>query len=153
MIQQESETVVTKSTVVRQDVSSAFRLWTEQIDGWWPAGHSMSGDPRTTVIIEGKVNGRFYERTSDGVEYEWGRVVVWEPPHSLAHTWYLGSGRELPTRVDVRFTATGENETRITIEHRGPKFIGELWWRNKERYSAAWDKVLPAFTAVCQQRK
>ena len=151
MIDRDSENVVTKSIVVGQDVERAFGVWTERIDAWWPVGHSISGDRRTMVLIEGKVGGRFYERTSDGVEYEWGRVLVWEPPYYLAYTWYLGSSQEQPTRVDVRFVSLGGNMTRVEIEHRGPELIGELWWLNKSRYSTAWDKVLTEYEAVCHQ--
>jgi uncharacterized protein YndB with AHSA1/START domain len=140
---------VTRSIVIQRDIQGAFRIWTEQIHAWWPAGHSLSGDPQTTVLIEGRVGGRFYERTSQGIEYEWGRILVWEPPNALAYTWYLGSGQELPTRVDVRFSDLGQGGTRIDIEHRGPELIGELWWANKAQYGAAWEKVLPAYGSFC----
>lgn len=137
-----SENVVTKSIIVAQDAARAFQLWTEQIRVWWPASHSLSGDPTTQVFIEGKVGGRFYERASNGVEYDWGAVQVWEPPYSLAFTWYLGSSQELPTRVEVRFVALDGNTTRIELEHRGSKLIGELWG---SIFSAAWDTVLGKF--------
>lgn len=139
-----------KSIVVERDVAGAFRVWTEQIKAWWPAGHSISGDPKTQVFIEGKVGGRFYERTPSGVEHDWGSVIVWEPPFHLAYSWYLGSGQEQPTRVDVRFVALGEARTLVEIEHRGPELIGELWWLNNSRYSAAWDKVLPEYANACR---
>ena len=82
----DSENSVKKSIIVKQAVDRTFRLWTEQIRVWWPAGHSLSGDPQTQVFIEGRVGGRFYERASDGVEYVWGTVEVWEPPARLAFT-------------------------------------------------------------------
>lgn len=151
MIDRDSKDAITKSIVVEQDVARAFRVWTERISAWWPMGHSVSGDPRTQVFIEGKAGGRFYERTSDGVEYDWGRVVVWEPPYYLAYNWYLGSSEEQPTRVDVRFVPLDENMTRVEIEHRGPQLIGELWWLNQTRYSTAWDNVLLEYVAVCRQ--
>ena len=142
------ENVVRKSITVGCDVRNAFRVWTEQINVWWPAGHSISGDSKTQVIIESNVGGRLYERTPDGKEHDWGRVLIWEPPHHLALQWYLGSNREMPTQVDVQFVALGQNRTRVDIEHRGPELIGELWWRNKSRYDAAWDKVLPAYATA-----
>ena len=149
MTHHDSKNVVTKSIIVKRDAVGAFRVWTEQIKVWWPAGHSISGDPRTQVFIESKVGGRFYERASDGAEYDWGRVIIWEPPHYLAYTWYLGSGRKIPTRVDVNFVSIDSNQTRVEIEHRGPELIGELWWRNKSRYNLAWDNVLSKYAATC----
>jgi uncharacterized protein YndB with AHSA1/START domain len=141
----DSENAVTKSIAVELDVAKAFRLWTEQIRVWWPVSHSLSGDPGTKVFIEGKVGGRFYERASDGVEYDWGEVDVWDPPDRLAFTWYLGSNRDRPTRVEVHFVAMDETRTRVEITHRGPELIGELWGQRKLAYSAAWDSVLSQF--------
>lgn len=144
------QAIVSRSITIARSVADAFRLWTEQIHTWWPAGHSRSGDPATRVYLEGKISGRFYERTSQGVEHDWGQVIFWEPPHRLAYTWYLGSSPAQPTRVDVRFLSLGPTQTRIEIEHRGPELIGELWWRNQVRYGAAWDVVLPTYGLHCQ---
>lgn len=138
------ENVITKSIVVEQGLERTFRVWTEQIRQWWPAGHSISGDPATQVFIEGRVGGRFYERASDGVEYNWGRVTAWEPPQRLAYTWYLGSSRELPTQVTVQFIPIAETQTRVEVEHRGPELVGELWWATQGRFRTAWDSVLAA---------
>lgn len=143
---QPNEDVVTKSLTVNVAVAQAFRVWTEQIRLWWPPSHSLSGDPETELFIEGKLGGRFYERTSDGTEYDWGEVVLWQPPHCLAHTWYLGSGPTMPTRVEVTFTALSEQRTRIEIEHRGVDLIGELWWQRVAIFNAAWgEAVLPRY--------
>src|SRR3954452_6295238 len=94
---------VVKTIVVRCAVSTAFRVWTEQIDTWWPKGHSRSGDPQTTVLLERHVGGRLLERTPAGVEHEWGRVTAWEPPRHFACSWYLGGGPHQPTQVEVYF--------------------------------------------------
>jgi len=145
MNKQDSADAVVKSIIVERDIEAAFRVWTEQIHLWWPAGHSRSGDPKTQVLMEGKVGGRFYERTSNGDEYEWGAVDVWEPPHFLAFRWYLGSSQELPTRVDVQFVPLSENRTRIELAHRGPELIGERWWAIMGIFHTAWDSVLSKF--------
>ena len=145
MINHDSEKAVTKSIIVAQAVEPTFRVWTEQINRWWPRTHSMSGDPETQIFIEGKVEGRFYERASNGVEYDWGAVQVWEPPSHLVFTWHLGSSRELPTRVEVHFISLAENKTRVELEHRGPELIGELWQSRVAIFSASWDSVLSKF--------
>ncbi len=142
-----SEQVVTKTMVVEREAAGAFRVWTEEIRRWWPPGHSLSGDPHTQVFMEGQVGGRFFERTSSGVELEWGRVQVWEPPQRLVFTWYLGSTPQLPTRVEVNFIPLGERTTRVELTHRGPEWVGELWWSRKERFNTAWDSVLAGWVA------
>ncbi len=150
MNNQNSENVVRKSVTVGRDVQSAFKVWTEHIGAWWPVGHSISGDPKTEVFIEGTVGGRFFERTPDGVEHDWGKVTVWEPPHRLVFSWYLGSGQQLPTQVNVYFVPLSDNKTRVEVEHRGPELIGELWWLNIAKYNAAWEKILVLFDAGCK---
>ena len=153
MINSDSENSVRKSILIAQNIERTFQLWTEQIRAWWPASHSMSGDPKTQVFIEAKVGGRFYERASNGVEYDWGAVELWEPPYRLTFTWYLGTTPELPTRVVVQFVPLEANKTRIEIEHRGPELIGKLWPQREGIFSAAWENVLSKFAAflLCQE--
>jgi uncharacterized protein YndB with AHSA1/START domain len=144
--------VVRRMIVVRCSQATAFEVFTAQLDRWWPKGHSRSGDPGTTVLLEQRVGGRLYERTPDGSELEWGRVLMWDPPHRLAYSWYLGSGADRPSRVDAAFIAQGDGETRVEIEHRGPELIGELWLRNSAIYDAGWAHVLEAYRDVCAAR-
>lgn len=137
--------VITKSIIIRRDIEAAFRVWTSQINVWWPKGHSISSNPKTQVFIEGKVGGRFYERTPDGREYIWGKVTVWDPPHRLVYHWYLGSSIERPTEVDIQFTAQAEAITRVDVKHHGPELAGDLWWERCSSYEAAWDHLLPSY--------
>jgi uncharacterized protein YndB with AHSA1/START domain len=141
---------VRKTILVRCAIHVAFRIWTEQIDRWWPKGHSRSGNLSTTVFLEPRIGGRLYERTPDGIEYSWGEVLAWEPPRHLAYHWYLGSGDDRPTRVDVWFSISPEGHTLVDIAHRGPELIGELWARTNARFAVAWDHVLAAYIAGCQ---
>jgi uncharacterized protein YndB with AHSA1/START domain len=145
----ESPEVVHKTILVRCPIEVAFRVWTEQIDRWWPKGHSRSGDPDTVVFLERQIGGRLYERTMDGVEYTWGQVLIWDPPRHLAYSWYLGSSAEQPTRVDVQFSSTTEGFTRLDVTHRGPELIGELWARTNARFAAAWEHVLASYRTAC----
>lgn len=139
------ETVVHKSVTVKRNMADAFRIWTEQIHLWWPAGHSRSGDPQTRIVIDGQVGGRFYEQASSGEEFDFGSVIVWEPPHRLEFTWFLGSSPEMPTRVHIQFTPLSTNETLVEVNHRGPELIGELWWQRVKIFNGSWEKILAAF--------
>ncbi len=140
--------VVSRAIVVAGRPEAAFHNWTARMDSWWPKGHSMSGNPATTVYCEGDLGGRIYEITPDGVEMVWGRIIAWSPPGHYAFDWYLGSGPEQPTRVDVTFTADGDGQTRVRVEHRGPELIGPLWQQNSPRYDRAWEHILETFGRV-----
>jgi uncharacterized protein YndB with AHSA1/START domain len=144
-----SPDAVHKTILVRCPIEVAFRVWTEQIDRWWPKGHSRSSNRNTTVYLERRVGGRLYERTPDGVEYTWGEVLVWEPPQYLAYSWYLGSSTERPTHVDVQFSAHTEGYTQVAIIHRGPELIGELWTHTNAQFAVAWGHVLATYTTAC----
>ena len=69
----------------------AFMVWTERIATWWPADHTASGEPNQQVVLEGRIGGRIFERTTAGDVHEWGEVIAWEPPHRLV---YLCAGTE-----------------------------------------------------------
>ena len=140
---------IQKSIIVRCDLEQAFRVWTEQIDVWWPKGHSRSGDPRTTVLLERRLGGRLYEQTPMGVEHTWGHVIAWNSPRHFVMHWYLGSSPDQPTRVEVHFSALANGDTRVDLLHQGPELIGELWGRTKAVFITAWAHVLTAYGAAC----
>ena len=124
----------------------AFSVWTYRIDTWWPSDHTVSGKAELVVLQSG-VGGRIFERTSDGVEHDWGEVTLWNPPTQLAYLWHLGADRTAATEVEVRFVAQGTATTRIEIEHRGWEQLGEAadQWRDRNR--VGWDTLLPHFVA------
>jgi hypothetical protein len=121
----------------------AFAVWTTRIAMWWPPDHTMSGDPET-VVIEGRVGGRIYERARDGAEHDWGVVTSWDPPRALTFTWHLGRAATDSTEVAVRFVGNDATHTRVDIEHRG-------WERLaadpsvRERTRANWSYVVSHF--------
>ncbi|MDT5292711.1 MAG: hypothetical protein QOF88_7600, partial [Mycobacterium sp.] len=68
----------------------AFDVWTTRIAGWWPKGHSTSGDPGASVVLEPREGGRIFERLTDGTEIDWGVITQWDPPRRLGYTWHIG---------------------------------------------------------------
>jgi hypothetical protein len=103
----------------------AFDIWTTRIGIWWPPDHTMSGDPET-VVIEGHVGGRIFERARDGAEHQWGVVTDWDPPRALTFTWHLGRVAGDATEVVVQFVSDDEAHTRVTIEHRGWERLADV---------------------------
>jgi hypothetical protein len=129
----------------------AFEVWTGRIGTWWPADHTVSGEPRLEVVLEPHRGGRIYERTAAGVEHDWGEVTVWKPPTQLAYLWHLGADRADATEVEIRFLAQGEAATRIEIEHRGWQRLGAAAdeWRDRNRIG--WQTLLPHFLAAIEK--
>jgi hypothetical protein len=125
-------------------VDHAFTVWTARLGSWWPADHTVSGQPER-VEMECALGGRIYERTVEGVEHEWGRLTVWEPPERLGYTWHLGRDASKATDVEIRFSAIGPTRTRIEIDHRGWSRLGTTAdeWRDRNRMG--WQTLLPHY--------
>jgi Activator of Hsp90 ATPase homolog 1-like protein len=132
-------------------VEHAFTVWTSGIGSWWPPDHTVTGQADLVVVLQGAVGGRIYERTSDGVEHEWGEVTVWKPPTRLAYLWHLRRDRADATEVEISFLAQGERATRIEIEHRGWERLGAEGEQWRGRNLAGWQALVPHFQAAIAQ--
>jgi hypothetical protein len=109
------------STKVTVDPTTAFEVFTTEIDRWWVRGPHSFRYPKRAVGMrfEPWVGGRFIEvhDAATGEGYEVARVTAWEPGQRLS--WMDRAGAE----VEVWFTpiVTG---TLVTLEHRGLDKLG-----------------------------
>lgn len=128
----------------------AFAVWTQDIDRWWPADHTVTGTDDLTIVLEPHVGGRIFERTPGGVEHDWGEVTVWDPPARLGYLWHLRRDRADATRVEIRFVAAGDGGTRLEIEHSGWEALGAgaEGWRDRNR--GGWATLLPSFVDAAE---
>lgn len=129
-------------------VEHAFTVWTTRIDTWWPADHTVSGDPGTTVLLEPFSGGRIFERTRAGDEHDWGRVTVWEPPTRLGYTWHLRADATDATDVLITFQPAAAGATRLVIEHAGWDRLGARGIAWRERNQGGWAALLPHYAAA-----
>jgi len=123
MTDQTATAPVTKTISVNASPERAFQVFTAGYDTWWPRSHHIGKSPMKKAIIEGKAGGRCYTEQQDGTECDWGRVLVWEPPHRLViawqitHEWGYQPDLAQSSEVEVRFTPEGAG-TRVDLEHR-----------------------------------
>jgi uncharacterized protein YndB with AHSA1/START domain len=141
--------------VVDLSLDRAFRLFTDGIATWWPVeGHSMAketyGMRAETVVLEGRVGGRIFERIAGGAEAVWGHVLVWDPPHRVTFWWKPNLDPVEPTEVEVRFSAEG-TRTRVEVEHRGWERLGDDGERKRNTYDKGWPRVLGEFATASQR--
>jgi uncharacterized protein YndB with AHSA1/START domain len=106
---------------VPADAMRTFEVFTREISIWWQPDAlfpiTSHGDGR--LEFEPGINGRLLTRTGEGEEFEIGRIKVWEPGIRLVFSWRQQNfPPEHTTEVEVRFTATAANETRVAIQHR-----------------------------------
>jgi uncharacterized protein YndB with AHSA1/START domain len=120
----QAEAPVRKSVTVNAGVDRAFRVFTDGIDTWWPRGHHIGTGTLERTVLEPKVNGRCYGRTTDGVETQWGKVLEWDPPRRFVLAWMITPDWKCEpdlsraSEVEVRFTDEGNGRTRVDLEHR-----------------------------------
>lgn len=148
--------VLRGSATVNASPVEAFRAFTASFDRWWPRDYQVGQAEMAEAILEPRVGGRWYERAVDGSECEWGRVLVWEPPHRLVVTWQINGNWQYdpdPARaseVEIRFVASGPRETRIELEHRHIERLvqAEALVDGIERQGGGWSSLLERVAAV-----
>jgi uncharacterized protein YndB with AHSA1/START domain len=151
-----TEAAFRTAITVEAPIERAFRVFTTGFDSWWPRAHHVLDGDIAEVVLEGAVGGRWFERAVDGSECDWGRVLVWDPPHAIAMAWHLNAEFDYEpdpnkaSRVDVRFIAEGSGTTRVELEHSELDRVGERWPHLLSEISAegGWSTLLGLFAAT-----
>ena len=138
------------SFVVECAPDHAFATWTGKASSWWPVEHTVSHEAGTKIVFEPLVGGRIFERTPNGHEIEWGKVVEWDPPRRLRYLWHIATDPEHATDVEIVFRELPDSSTRIEIEHGGWERLGEIAQSWREANRAGWDGVLPSYMSACR---
>jgi hypothetical protein len=74
---------IVRSVVVQAEAARAFEYFTSRMQDWWPRGRTIGGQPHVAVIMEPWVEGRWFERDTQGHEplASGGTVVTLEHRH------------------------------------------------------------------------
>jgi len=144
---------VNRSVVVKADVERSFAAFTGRMGRWWPRTHSIGSTPLADVIVEPRVGGRWYERSTDGAECEWGKVLAWDPPGRLILAWQLDANWKydpaLVLEVEITFTALQGGMTRVDLEHRNLERYGDKAAAVRDMIGSdnGWMGILKSFIA------
>jgi uncharacterized protein YndB with AHSA1/START domain len=155
MSTQSTAAPVRTSIVVEAPVQRAFEVFTQEMKSWWPEDHHLIDGEIAEMIFEQHVGGRVYDRTVDGRECTWARVVAYEPPDHLVFTWDISPAWEIETdperasEVEVHFVAESDSRTRVDLEHRHLDRHGDGWEGMHGAVSSpgGWPKTLAAYAA------
>ena len=131
--------MIVNSVLLTMDAAEAFAFVTARISDWWPPERRHTGDKNSSIFL--LASGRFYERASDGREVELGKVTQWNEPHVIVLDFYIATGPDHPTEVEMRFEAEG-SQTRLTVIHRPKPESAHLWDERSPRYATSWSMVL-----------
>jgi Activator of Hsp90 ATPase homolog 1-like protein len=140
--------MMVKSVVLPLAPVAAFEFFTQRITDWWPADRRHTWDPASKIVL--LQSGRFYERARDGREVELGNVRCWEFPNRILFDFFIATGPEKPTEVEITFAAR-EGGTCVTVVHRPKPDSEDLWTERAPRYERSWDAVLAALSRAAAQ--
>lgn len=153
---QATATSVRSAIVVEAPIERAFRVFTEDFDRVKPREHNLLAVEIDETVFEPHVGGRVYDRGVDGSEYQWARVLAFEPPNRLVFSWdisprwQLESDLEKTSEVEVRFIAESPDRTRVELEHRNLDRHGEGWEGTRDAVGGegGWPLYLQRFDGV-----
>ena len=113
---------IKKEFLVEASQETAFKVFTEKMDKWWPKTHHVGACPMTKLELEPGVNGRWYTKHEDGSEVNIGYVMNWDPFELLVLNWQIDGNfkcdPEITTEVEVKFISEGPKTTRVKLEHK-----------------------------------
>lgn len=153
MTVKEAGTSVRASVIVEAPIDRAFKVFTEDISSWWPPDHHIIEGELEGIVFEPRVGGHVYDRTTDGRESRWARVLAYEPPHrvvfswDISNQWQIESDPDKTSEIEVMFVPEGPTRTRVELEHRHLDRHGEGWESHRDAVGSqgGWQKGLDAF--------
>jgi uncharacterized protein YndB with AHSA1/START domain len=121
-----------------------------------PREHNMLAVPIAETVLEQHRGGDLYDRGVDGTICRWGRVLIFDPPKSIAFSWDIGPDWQVTpdldraSEVEITFTGEAGHRTRVTLVHRHIDRHGEGWESLRAGLDAldGWPVYLGRFEAL-----
>ena len=143
---------VRKTIRVQAPPAHAFEVFTAGLTRWWPLDCGIGPKPRTKVLMEPRLGGRWLEISDQGAETCVATITTWEPPHRVVMLWQVNAQWKpdptMRSEVDVRFTADGPDRTMVELLHHKFETMGAEagasmrkdvdggWLRHMEQFAA-----------------
>jgi uncharacterized protein YndB with AHSA1/START domain len=159
MTKQASELEARAEISVNVPIETAYQVFTDGIDTWWPRTHHLGNGKLDKEIVEPRVGGRCYGLEADGTECLWGTVLVWDPPGHFALAWQINLAWEYEpdldraSRVDVTFATEGPDRTTVTVVHSAFDRQGAGWESMRDSVRSeegGWPWLLRMFGAAAE---
>jgi len=147
-------TTIKKEVIVHASQETAFKVFTQKIDAWWPKTHHVGKCPMVESVLEQKTGGRWFSRHEDGSEVENGHVLSWNPYAKVILAWQINGNFQydpsLISEVEVNFVKEGPKQTRVTLEQRD---LDKLGGGSKviESMDEGWGMILNLYKKVSDE--
>ena len=138
--------------------ADAFAVFVNDMPTWWPLGRfSISAKGKTvprSLSVEAKPGGRIVEVGHDGTEHLWGTIRSFQPNDLVSMDFHMGTGPELATLVEVRFTAVEPELTRVVLTQSNWEAAGEMANMLRGGYGVGWTVIFEeAFARAAAARR
>ena len=149
---------IVKTIEVPCSQKKAFEVFVNEMESWWPLGKftvsAMGGKPAKSIRVEAKQGGRIVEISPDDTEHLWGTIKSYDPYDFVSMDFHIpqpGEKVESRSLVEVRFTALGNERTRVELTQSNWEAFGEKAAMLRDRgYGQAWVAIFEgAFKAAC----
>ena len=133
----------------------AFGVFVNEMGSWWPLDkRSMSmisgGKPAKSLRIDPNQGGKIVEIGHDDTEHLWGTIKSYDPHDSLSMDFHMGLPAENASLVEVRFTALGNERTRVELNHSNWEAFGEMAEMMRDGYGSGWVIIFEqAYKSAC----
>ena len=138
---------ISKQVVVAASQETAFKVFTANMDSWWPRTHHIGNAPMVEFIVEPGAGGRWYSKHEDGSEVNVGKVIKWDPFESLILNWQIDGNfkcnPDLITEVEVQFIPLDAKTTKVLLEHRNLERLGE--GKAVESMDEGWGQIMELY--------
>jgi uncharacterized protein YndB with AHSA1/START domain len=145
---------IRKTVVVAKPPQRVFDLFTGRMGTWWPKGMTIGPSPAVEILIEPRVGGRWFERSEDKVETNWGRVMEWDPPRRVLLAWQIDAtwtyDPDFETELELTFDPEGTG-TRVTMEHRNLERFGDSAEKMAQSLGGGWPGIIEGFAAFVEK--
>ncbi|NIK59732.1 SRPBCC domain-containing protein [Kribbella shirazensis] len=122
----------------------AFELFTDEFGRWWPPEFSWSGADLLTDM--GILDGVLYELGPHGLQWDWGRVLAWEPGRRFVFSWQIGPDRvPVPRAEDASEVEVTFDGSSVRVVHRGWERHGDAGDDYRENFEQVWPYALGRF--------
>ncbi len=146
---------IIKTIEVPCSQEKAFGVFVNEMGSWWPLDkRSMSmisgGKPAKSLRIDPKEGGKIVEIGHDDTEHLWGTIRSYDPHDLLTMDFHMGLPAENASLVEVRFTALGNERTRVELTHSNWEAFGEMAEMMRGGYGSGWVIIFEqAYKSAC----
>jgi uncharacterized protein YndB with AHSA1/START domain len=146
-------TSIKKEFTIEASQQTAFEVFTQKMDLWWPRSHHIGSTEMTGMVVEPKVNGRWYSKHADGSEANVGYVLTYQPYDLFVLAWQINGDFKcdpnLLTEVVAEFISEGPKTTRVKFEHKDLHKLGS--GKTVESMNEGWGTILELYKKQAEQ--